>query len=97
MSRGGPAAPRYPAPIQRPHAPVPPLYRAPPAPSPARQHHAPQRNNLYYQHQQRNGAGGGGNGGGERAPEGGEVTPGAEEQVEAGAPECPPAADLKAD
>lgn len=58
MARGGMVgvAPRYPAPIQRPHAPAMPLYRAPPAPQPGpppRQHHQPPRQNMYYHHHQR--------------------------------------------
>lgn len=49
MTRGGGPAPRYPAPIQRPHAPALPLYRAPQQ----RPHHAQPRPNLYYHHPQR--------------------------------------------
>lgn len=59
VARGGMMAPRYPAPIQRPHAPALPLYRAPPAPQqqPQRPHahpvQQPPRQNVYYQHHQR--------------------------------------------
>lgn len=58
MGRGGMVAPRYPTPIQRPHAPAMPLYRAPPAPQPqpvprVAAHHAQSRPNLYYHHHQR--------------------------------------------
>lgn len=51
--RGGMVAPRYPAPIQRPHAPHAPLYRHAPPAQPPRAHHAPARHTLYYQHHQR--------------------------------------------
>ncbi|KAJ0181030.1 hypothetical protein K1T71_003115 [Dendrolimus kikuchii] len=83
MARGGMVAPRYPAPIQRPHAPAMPLYRAPPTPQPrVGAHHAQARPNLYYHHHQRNGGSGGG---GDRAAEGADAAGASEECGEAAA------------
>ena len=94
MARAGMSAPRYPAPIQRPHAPAMPLFRTPPGPQ-QRPHHSQPRPNLYYHHHQRNGGGGG-----ERAPDGGETGAGAEEGIDPppsqDAPSAP-AAELKAE
>ncbi|CAK1548241.1 unnamed protein product [Leptosia nina] len=74
---------RYPAPIQRPHAPAMPMYRAP---QPPRQHHAP-RHNLYYHHPPRNGSGGAE----QHSREGGNTPSTVEEPVEVPPPSDAPA------
>ncbi|XP_038209509.1 uncharacterized protein LOC119830524 [Zerene cesonia] len=95
---------RYPAPIQRPHAPAMPLYR-PPAQPATRPHHAP-RHNLYYHHPQRSEYSHPaqysniqyGSGSGEQARDGGDTPLTVEEAVEApAASDAPAPAEVKAE